>query len=346
VQLPDRSKIDQDWPSADLEPVDQCPYCEAKERTIAYQDVQDWTFYCAPGKWTYWDCSHCSALYLSPRPTRGAIGRAYATYYTHGETGLGKARSTAKSLVRNLCYSAWYGIDLQPRLPLPKGLFPLLSVLRGRIAAPPFIVRELHRLPVGRVVDVGCGGGGFLDAARQFGWTTLGIEMDPQAAKSARGAGHVVIEGSFEVLDGYQSEFDCVICSHVLEHVHEPKALLAAIAKALKPGGHALIALPNAGSAVRRAVGANWRGLEAPRHLAIPGFLGLVEFAKTMGLEKISSSITKFDTLAASTTIAQQRRADTAEFQRNCATLQSETTQISEINSDFINIVFRRKPPQ
>lgn len=344
MQLPDRSKIDGDWPPADLEPVDKCPYCEEKERTIAYKDAQDWTFYCAPGKWTYWDCSHCGALYLSPRPTRGAIGRAYATYYTHGETGLSKASSLVKSLVRNLCYLAWYDIALQPRLPLPKPLFPLLSVLRGRIVSPPFIVRELHRLPVGRVVDVGCGGGGFLDAAKQFGWTTLGIEMDPQAAKSARAAGHEVIQGSFEVLDSYQNEFDCVICSHVLEHVHEPKALLAAIANALKPGGHALIALPNAGSAVRGAVGANWRGLEAPRHLAIPGFLGLIDIAKALGLEEISSSISKFDTLVASEMIAHQRGVDTPEFQSGCLALRFENITIAEINSDFINIAFRKSP--
>ncbi len=86
----DTSIINQPWPHSELEYVDVCPYCGSPERKLAYKDVQDWSFYAAPGKWSYWDCKGCEALYLSPRPTEASIGKAYASYYTHAsfETSL------------------------------------------------------------------------------------------------------------------------------------------------------------------------------------------------------------------------------------------------------------------
>lgn len=339
---PDRSRIDQAWPSDELEQVDRCPYCASAARVLAYRDVQDWSFYCAPGKWTYWDCTTCGCLYLDPRPTIGAIGRTYETYYTRGQTGCRKVLAWGKDLVRNLCYFAWHGIALRPRLALPGFLFPALSVLRHRIAVPSFILEELNRLPRGRVVDVGCGDGGFLDAARQLGWRTLGIELDPEAAKVAAESGHEIIVGTYEALADLDSEFDCLICSHVLEHVHDPKRMLAVMSRAMKRGAFALISLPNAGSIVRQAVTSSWRGLEAPRHLAIPTYEGLLAVATSQGFEKVRSTLSRHETLDASLLIARQRGADTIALRKKAAFLRKSAPQATETNADFINLVLRK----
>jgi len=39
--------------------------------------------------------------------------------------------------------------------------------------------------------------------------------------------------------------FDVILCSHVLEHLRDPAAILAYLVKYLKPGGEVLIAVPN-----------------------------------------------------------------------------------------------------
>lgn len=336
------SIIDESWPLDGLERVDACPYCSSTARKVAYRDVQDWSFYCAPGKWTYWDCNECGTLYLDPRPTKASIGRAYSIYYTHGASHRGQILSFGKTLVRNLCYFAWYGIALRPRIALPGFMYPLLSVFRPHIEPPSFILRKLNQLPRGKVIDVGCGEGLFLDAAKQLGWDTLGIELDPEAVKVARTSGHEVVQGTYEVCDVYDNQIDCIICSHVLEHVHAPKALLAVLSRALKVGGVALISLPNAGSIVRRTVQENWRGLEAPRHLAIPRLEGLLEAARAAGFEKEASFVSRFETLDASLVIAQQRGADMPALIRKVVIMQDGASKVTETDSDFINLILKK----
>lgn len=221
-------------------------------------------------------------------------------------------------------------------------MFPLLSVFRQRIAPPSFILRTLNQLPRGKVVDVGCGDGLFLDAAKQLGWDTLGIELDPEAVKVVRASGHEVIHGTYEACTVFDNQIDCIICSHVLEHVHDPKALLFAISHALKTGGIALISLPNAGSIVRRAAQENWRGLEAPRHLAIPRMEGLLEAARSFGFEKEASFVSRFETLDASLTIAQHRGADMPALRQKLALMQDDASRVTETDSDFINLVLKK----
>jgi SAM-dependent methyltransferase len=344
VASPDRTKIASDWPVHELEYIETCPYCGSRGRNIAYQNVQDWSFYCAPGKWTYWDCTGCSALYLSPRPTKASIGRAYDTYYTHGASDIAKMLAAGKTLVRNLCYFAWYGIDFRPRFSLPKVLFPLLAVFRKRIVAPSFILQELNNLPKGRLIDVGCGDGAYLDSAKQMGWQTLGIEFDPKSVKIVEKSGHKVVQGTYEALAAFQNEIDCIICSHVLEHVHDPKTLLSLIASALKPGGVAIFSLPNAGSIVRSIFSDSWRGLEAPRHLAIPGFESLLDLTRAFGFELKLYTVSRLETLKASLAIVFARGVEIPNLQEKVMKLQTAEGQVDKFNSDFINIVLVKIP--
>ncbi len=335
---PDESLAAASWPAQDLETVAHCPFCAASERALAYSDVEDWTFRCAPGKWNYWKCKGCGALYLDPRPTEASIGRAYARYYTHDRAAGGGLVERAKTRLRHTCYLAWHGLDLKPRLPLPRLMYPLLTPLRRRMAEP-FILQAINRLPRGGLMDVGCGNGGNLAAARQLGWTAQGLEIDPRAVASARAAGLDVRQGDYGRLQEFQGVFDCLICSHVIEHVHAPLALLRAIHAALKPGGVALISLPNADSIVLEAVGENWRGLEAPRHLAIPTTRTMRASVEALGFAVEAAPVSPWVTFEESLAIAQRRGLDLRAPARR---LRRTVGIVDDTRSDFINLVLKR----
>src|SRR6266850_7451182 len=97
--------IDQPWPEEGLEAIDRCPYCRSSARTVAHSNVQDWSFYSAAGKWTYWACEQCGSLYLSPRPTPDTLGRAYGTYYTHRAAGQASLIEKGKERLANEFWS-------------------------------------------------------------------------------------------------------------------------------------------------------------------------------------------------------------------------------------------------
>lgn len=261
--------LDQVWPKADLEDVRRCPYCASENRTVAYSNVQDWSFNCASGKWTYWDCTNCHSLYLDPRPTLATIGSAYDKYYTHGGVASVFSLQAFKSRLKNECLSYKLKANLLPRLHLPS-LFNGFVKYVGSFVHPPFGWILLSDWQKGRLMDIGCGDGRTVAWARLQGWDAMGIEIDPAAARYAQKLGLNVLEETYEKLSDYHQTFDCIVCSHVLEHVHTPLDLVHRIKQALKPGGKLILTLPNAQSALRHHFGIDWRGLEAPRHIAIP----------------------------------------------------------------------------
>lgn len=283
-----KSIINDAWPTEELELVDSCPYCGSKERTLAYKDVQDWSFYSAPGKWTYWDCKGCEALYLSPRPTEASVGKAYAMYYTHNSSTV-NIKQKLKTRLKHECFSHWFNINIQPRFNFFKFLGALLSPLK-RYVAIPFGLEQLVNLPKGKLLDVGCGSGASLKIAQQLGWSVTGLEIDPAAVKVARSLDLNIIEGDYRQLAQLTDGFDCIVCSHVLEHVYHPLEMLTLLTMALRPGGVLLLSLPNANSHVRVLFGENWRGLEAPRHISIPTLQKTIGLLRTLGYVNIEQT--------------------------------------------------------
>jgi len=272
------------WPPDALEGAPRCPYCGGIDRTLAYEGVQDWAFGSAPGLWNYWNCSHCRALFLHPLPTQASIGRAYARYYTHGVEQRVSGLGLLKQRLRNEYWSQLFAVSIAPRLSLPRWLGYCTTWLKPWIAEP-FGLRQWVQLPKGVLIDVGCGNGDKLKLASQLGWQARGIELDASAVQAAQAQGLQVEQGGYELLARNQGQADCLVCSHVLEHVHQPLHLLALLLAALKPEGVLLLSTPNSSSYLRRHYGESWRGLEAPRHLAIPDLVWLTGWLQAQGFE-------------------------------------------------------------
>ena len=189
------TRIGEAWPPDELEEVPECPVCGSRDRSVLHGELRDLLFRCAPGLWTFHRCLHCSSPYLDPRPTRSSIGRAYSSYYTH-ELGSDRGGPLAKVQLR-LRYgflNQTRGYRLSPAGRAGAWVVRMLPQERGRA------LKEVRHLPGRgggmRVLDVGCGSGGFLDLMRWPGWIVQGLEPDQEAVDLARRRGLDVMHGS------------------------------------------------------------------------------------------------------------------------------------------------------
>lgn len=99
---------------------------------------------------------------------------------------------------------------------------------------------QLHRYrrPPGRLLDVGCYTGVFMEAAAAAGWDVDGAELSGWAASVARGRGlGAVYEAPLEQLQVADSSYQVLTLWDVIEHVPEPRPLIAAAYRLLEPGG-------------------------------------------------------------------------------------------------------------
>lgn len=127
-------------------------------------------------------------------------------------------------------------------------------------------VLELSR--GGALLDIGCNSGAFLQTMRDDAWKLHGIEISSDQARRAQvNSGARVFVG--DVLDApfAPESFDVVTCLHVMEHMYQPKEVLARVWSWLKPGGILYIQVPNIEGLEASLFGSYWFGLELPRHL-------------------------------------------------------------------------------
>jgi len=329
-----------DWPHDELQGVDACPACGSARREVLHEGVADWTFWSAPGRWRYQRCLDCSSAYLDPRPTPDSIGRAYASYYTHEGPGSASGLKSLKLRWKNERLSARWGRDLQPRLDLPAWLTGFAR-RRGERMALPFGWEELARLAPGRLMDVGCGSGSTVALAAQLGWQAQGIEMDGAAVRSARAFGLLVEQGGYERLSAHPGAFDCVVCSHVIEHVYHPCTMIRLMWESLRPGGVLLLATPNALSDLHQHFGADWRGLEAPRHLVLFTEDRLSRLLQVQGFEVSSRRDDVLETARDSLRIRRRARRVSKEDRAEARRLVRELPRTAQ-GHDFIKLLARR----
>ena len=171
-----------------LEPVPGCPIC-GDPGQVAHQGLHDRLWH-VPGEWTFRRCPADGVLWLSPRPVEAEWPRCYPeAYFTHAAPHPASRREQpARERLRRQVLAGAYGythlyhgsrmsVDLGRWLALLPPLRRLAAQNLGAFMVP------FHRN--GRLLEVGCGSGEYLQRMRDYGWEVAGIEPDRQAVKVA-----------------------------------------------------------------------------------------------------------------------------------------------------------------
>lgn len=267
--------------SGKVEPVESCLFCNSPFRDKASISAEDYFFNAVEGSFRFVSCRECGSLNLVDRLLPDYLLEAYGNYYTHASSGeslqtspspLG-AGNVIRKLKRALC------------LPIEGRRY------RNRIAEVPTSVgKEVHfrMIPpsVSRILDYGCGGGAFMRHVASQGHEVAGIDFDPDVLKDRHREGFQAQLPS-EIPDGWHGYFDIVSMRHVIEHVPSPDDTLRIVRNCLRPGGWLFIETPHAQAEGLRVYGRYWRGLEAPRHLAIASLDGILRTLTRAGFADI-----------------------------------------------------------
>jgi SAM-dependent methyltransferase len=158
--------------------------------------------------------------------------------------------------------------------------------------SPGVVVETLDRLVAAqeparrknRWLDLGCGGGDLMRAARGRGWEVEGSEMSSSAVRRLRAEGFRVWHGDVEREPGH---FDVVSLIEVLEHVGDPGAVIDRAVELLRPGGRLYLTTPHVGGLSIRLLRTRSRVVTPPEHVQLFSRRGLLSLAAFRGLSGI-----------------------------------------------------------
>jgi len=193
------------------------------------------------GEFTLVRCLKCELLYLNPQPTVEEVGRYYPPEY---DSYVSAHPSDRLSWLR--------------RTSLSYGLYKRCQA----------VTRYQEE---GRLLEVGCANGVFLNAIRKSGaWDVYGVDINKYAVQYARNEFDLdVFLGQLEEAHFPDDFFDVVVLWDVLEHLPNPKTALLEIRRVLASDGWLIFRVPNLGSFDAKLFGPYWAGLDAPRHFFI-----------------------------------------------------------------------------
>jgi 2-polyprenyl-3-methyl-5-hydroxy-6-metoxy-1,4-benzoquinol methylase len=202
-------------PTLSRRPHRACAACGAHEATVCHhQNFVVPEGYPLPDGYDVLICLRCGFAYADPHATQQDYDRFYSDWSKYDDvasTGGGLSRYDSERLMVAAS-------DLSRALPLDA-----------------------------TILDAGCARGGLLEALRTAGFTSVaGLDPSPRCADACRERGFTAYVGSVQSAPADMPKFDCIVLSHVLEHVFDIPAFFAAAKRLLVRGGHLYLETPDA----------------------------------------------------------------------------------------------------
>lgn len=219
-----------------------CPLCKKIQQTLLYCNVQN-PRNIGRSTYDYLRCKECGLVFLDPMPSRNELDKVYTSIYDFYEENKNDLLIKISSL---------------------------LSMSRNEI-----IITECGSK--GRILDIGCGTGTFLQKMKEKNWDVYGIEITEWAGNKAKervGDDRILIS-NFPFADNGKSHerifpnnyFDVITLWHVLEHVECPICLTKEIYRLLKTSGLLIIEVPNLDSLSLKIFQNKYSLHRVPEHL-------------------------------------------------------------------------------
>jgi 2-polyprenyl-3-methyl-5-hydroxy-6-metoxy-1,4-benzoquinol methylase len=149
----------------------------------------------------------------------------------------------------------------------------------------------------GRLLDIGCSCGYFLEVAAAQGFDVRGVEFSKSAIAAARPDLQArIFNGSLEDLPP-GDRFDVITAFDLVEHVPDPLAFLQTCRERLMPGGVVALSTPDTGHFLRFLMGSRWPMLQPMQHLHLFSGRALTQCLKAAGFTRVSIN-TAYKTLS------------------------------------------------
>jgi SAM-dependent methyltransferase len=222
---------------AEREPlrVGPCPACDSNDYRVLFE-ATDRLYRTTPGTFRIVECGRCRLIRLEPRPA-GDSALEHPTRWPRGDLLADRIEQAFRRFVLNDHVS--------------------------------FVVRAVEEAgETGPVLDLSPDGGLFRAVLAQRGVRVIGIDCSHSAATESW-TSHNAPSLCARLTAAPVAPGSCAAITmlHVLEHLSDPFACVAAAYDLLRPGGRLVVETPNAACWEFLLLGENWNGLDVPRHL-------------------------------------------------------------------------------
>jgi len=145
----------------------------------------------------------------------------------------------------------------------------------------------------GRILDVGCATGFFLEVAKEKGWQPFGVEINEYSANLAKEKfGTNIFKGLLEQIDNKDNFFDVITMYDFIEHQKNPKESLRIVNRMLKQDGFLFLTTPNTASLSSIIFRGNWPNFrEEHLYYFSPATIERILQDNGFGVIQISSAI-------------------------------------------------------
>lgn len=267
----------------------ECPCCKSEKKEFLGKRKDDNLLF--SDMWNFFQCLQCKTIYLGNRPDNTSLPLAYQSYYTHSpdsEPLRDHRKLPLTSRLINGYLKSRFNITRHSRSSIGKIIIPLIPPLKMSLDVYGRHIPKRLCQPSTKLLDFGCGNGGFLLRSQEMGITSQGCDPDPKSSEVGQSLGLNIQKGS-DIENLFPSaHFDVITLNHVIEHSTDIPATLNQLHSAMKEGGMLWLALPNPQALNRSALGTAWSGFHPPYHLTLPSQKELRRLLMDSGFSEIT----------------------------------------------------------